>query len=343
MKTFSVKALSVEFTEIGGDELKAMNQTSNQTSRPRNVILDVDTGIDDSIALILAARSARLRVLGVTTVAGNVEIEKTTANTIRVLDAIGRTDIPVARGARQPLARPLKTAAAFHGPDGLGGLDLPAPTRPPVSMTAIRFLCETLRVAAEPVTLIALGPQTNLALALLEEPDLLAAKLERVIFMGGAVAGGNSTPAAEFNAWADPEAMSVVLHGGLALTMVPWDAIFKATLPRDEVRAMEIADDPALRLAGQLSRPFMAFFDDPEVVFCDPSAVAAAIDPAVVKTRSYHVDVETAGTLTTGMTVVDRRARVAEGAAKQRPNCEVAIDLDTERFRHVFREALSLG
>lgn len=306
-----------------------------------NVLLDVDTGIDDAVALVFAARSPSLRVLGVTTVAGNVEIEKTTANTIRVLDAIGKRDIPVARGARQPLARPLKTAAEFHGRDGLGGLDLPPPSRAPAALSATRFLCETLRAAPEPVTLVAVGPQTNIALAFLEEPDLLSAKLERVVFMGGAVAaGGNSTPAAEFNAWADPEALKVVLHSGLDLVMIPWDVIFKATLPRDEVQAMAAADEPALRLVGQLSRAFMAFFERPDVVFCDPSAVAAAIDPEVVLTRRYHVDVETAGSLTTGMTVVDRREHVAEGERKKEPNCRVAVDLDTERFRYLFRTAL---
>lgn len=319
-----------------------MERSTVRSDEPLDVILDVDTGVDDAMALALAVRSRRLHLLGVTTVAGNVAVDKTTDNTLRVLHYLGADDVPVARGASRPLARALKTAEAFHGADGLGGLTLPPSHRGPVDASAAEFLVSALRKARRPVTLVALGPQTNLALALLLAPDVVTEKVQRLVFMGGSVAAlGNSTPSAEFNAWVDPEAMRLVLRSGLPITMVPLDVITSATLPAAEIASMKDAEDPALRLIAELSPIFVQFFGGEEVVFCDPSAVAVAIDPGLVETKPLAVDVETAGELTTGMTVVDRRLKAAEGVPLSRPNCDVATKLDRDRFRQVFRDTFT--
>src|SRR5438477_6800136 len=183
--------------------------------------LDCDPGHDDAIALLLALASPEVELVGVTTVAGNQTVEKTTANAIRVLELGGRDDIPVAAGAGRPLVRDPFVAAYVHGESGLDGPDLPPPRGGPVTQPAVEFLAE--RVAGR--TLVATGPLTNVALLLALHPD---ARPDRIVLMGGAIAEGNVTPAAEFNIWADPEAAARVFASGIDLTMVGLDVTHKA-------------------------------------------------------------------------------------------------------------------
>ena len=194
-----------------------------------DIILDCDPGHDDAIALLLALASPEVRLLGVTTVSGNQTLEKTTANAIRVLDHVGRDDVPVAAGAARPLVRERHVAAEVHGETGLDGPDLPPPSREPEPTHAIDWIAQTLEASSTPVTLVPTGPLTNIALFLARYPEL-GTKLERVVLMGGAVGEGNVTPAAEFNIWADPEAAHVVFASGLDLTMVGLDVTHKALL-----------------------------------------------------------------------------------------------------------------
>ena len=201
------------------------------------IILDCDPGHDDAIALLLALASPEVELLGVTTVAGNQTLEKTTANAIRVLDHVGRTDIPVARGASRPLVRELHVAADVHGTTGLDGPTLPPPSRPAAGAHAIDWIAETVRTHPQPVTLVATGPLTNVALFLARYPEL-AGRLDRVVLMGGAIGQGNVTPAAEFNLWADPEAASRVFQTDLHLTMVGLDVTHQALLTPSHARRL---------------------------------------------------------------------------------------------------------
>ena len=193
------------------------------------VLIDCDPGQDDAIALLLALASPELEVLGVTTVAGNQTIDKVTANALRVLELAGRSDVPVAAGADRPLVGELVVAADAHGETGLDGPDLPPPQGSPVEQHAVEFLAERLLASERPVTVVPLGPLTNVALLLAERPEA-ADRIERIVLMGGAIAEGNMTPSAEFNIWVDPEAAAYVFESGLDVTMVGLDVTNRAVL-----------------------------------------------------------------------------------------------------------------
>ena len=189
------------------------------------IILDCDPGHDDAIALLLALASPELDLLGVTIVHGNQTLEKTTANALRVLDLAGRADVPVAAGAGRPLSRELTVASHVHGDSGLDGPALPPAGRAPLGEHAVDFMARTIAASSTPVTLVPTGPLTNIAL-LLERTG--GANVERIVLMGGAIAEGNMTPAAEFNIWADPEAARWVFESGIDVTMVGLDVTHQA-------------------------------------------------------------------------------------------------------------------
>src|SRR5947209_5754436 len=197
---------------------------------PTPILIDCDPGHDDAIALLLALASPEVEILGVTSVAGNQTLDKTTANAIRVLDVAGRGDVPVAAGADRPLVREQYVAAYVHGESGMDGPTLPPPSREPLERHAVDFLAETIRGAGRPVTLVPTGPLTNVALLLAMHPDV---RPERIVLMGGAIAEGNVTPAAEFNIWCDPEAAARVFVIGIDVTMIGVDvrltAVFTQT------------------------------------------------------------------------------------------------------------------
>src|SRR5213083_736683 len=192
---------------------------------PTPILIDCDPGHDDAIALLLAVASPEVELLGVTSVAGNQTLEKTTANAIRVLEFVGRADVPVAAGADRPLVREQFVASEVHGETGLDGPDLPTPQSEPVAQHAVDYLAEKIRDSERPVTLIPVGPLTNVALLFALHPD---ARPERIVLMGGAIAEGNVTPAAEFNIWCDPEAAARVFTSGIDLTMIGLDVTHKA-------------------------------------------------------------------------------------------------------------------
>jgi purine nucleosidase/pyrimidine-specific ribonucleoside hydrolase len=293
-----------------------------------DIIHDCDPGHDDAIALLLALGSPELRLLGVTTVSGNQTLEKTTANAIRVLDHVGRGDVPVAAGAPRPLVRERRVAADVHGETGLDGPDLPPPSRPPGPQHAIDWIGTNVSESPRPVTLVATGPLTNVALFLARYPELLP-ELERVVLMGGAIGQGNTTPAAEFNIWADPEAAHRVFSTGLDVTMVGLDVTHKALMTPGHAR--RLADSGA---AGKLVADLFAFYSrfhlrsygwDGAPVH-DAVAMAQVIDPSLLETRHCGVVVDTGPELSRGRTHVDLRG------ATWKPNCHVAVDIDSERF-----------
>jgi purine nucleosidase/pyrimidine-specific ribonucleoside hydrolase len=297
------------------------------------VLLDCDPGHDDAIALLLALGSDELELRGVTTVAGNQTLEKTTANAIRVLELAGRAEVPVAAGSPRPLVREPRVAADVHGETGLDGPDLPPARAAPSGQHAVDFLAERL----EGTTLVATGPLTNVALLLARYPD---ARPERIVLMGGAVAEGNVTPAAEFNVWADPEAAARVFSSGWDVTMVGLDVTHRALVTR--------AHAEELRGAGRIGRTVAELLDfygvfHREIYGFDGSpvhdavAVAHVIDPTLLELERLNVRVDCcADELCRGRTVVDVWRRTGLD-----PNAQVAVGIDSERFLALLHERLS--
>jgi len=305
---------------------------------PKPVILDVDPGHDDAVALMLACGHPDLDLLAVTTVAGNVPIEKTTRNALRVLALVGRHDVPVGVGASGPLKRPLHTAEDIHGESGLDGPEeLPDADFGPDERGAVELISETLRASREPVTLVPVGPLTNIALLLREHPDLKD-RISRVSLMGGSIGLGNTTPAAEFNIYVDPEAASEVFESGLPITMSGLDVTHLADVGPEERKLLRATGRVGGVVAGFLDYFAANYentfgFDDPPLH--DPVAVAAVLEPGLLKTRPMRVDVECGSELTRGETVCD-----FHGVTGKRPNADVGVELDREAFFGLLYEAL---
>jgi inosine-uridine nucleoside N-ribohydrolase len=298
------------------------------------ILLDCDPGHDDAIALLLALASPELEVLGVTTVAGNQTLPKTTANAIRVLDLANRGDVPVAAGAAAPLVRELHVAAHVHGETGLDGPDLPPPSRQPLGRHAVDFLAEQIRARDGAVTLVPTGPLTNVALLLALHPD---ARPERIVLMGGAVAAGNVTPAAEFNIWADPEAAARVFASGIDLTMVGLDVTHKALFTPAHEQRLEGRVGAVVRglleFYGAFHRREYGWDGSP---IHDAVAVAHVARPDLLETIRRGVKVDTGPEPGRGGTYVDLRRR-----AGWEPNAHVAIGIRADDFLDLLVERLN--
>jgi inosine-uridine nucleoside N-ribohydrolase len=302
------------------------------------VLVDCDPGQDDAIALLLALASPELEVLGVTTVAGNQTIEKVTANALRVLELAGRSDIPVAAGADQPLVGELVVAADAHGETGLDGPGLPEPAARPAEQHAVEFLAERLLAAEQPVTLVPLGPLTNVALLLAERPEA-AERIERIVLMGGAIAEGNMTPSAEFNIWIDPEAAAQVFASGLDVTMVGLDVTNRAVLTPEDADRLR-PQGPVGQAVAEMLDFYGAFYreayDHGGCPVHDALAVAQVIRPGLVRTEERHVEVDVSDGICRGRTVVDMRRRTVLPG----PNARVAVDVDVPGFVSLLQERL---
>ncbi|MDQ3450558.1 MAG: nucleoside hydrolase [Actinomycetota bacterium] len=275
------------------------------------MVLDVDTGVDDALAILLALRSPAMDVRAITCVAGNADVDQVVANTLRVLDAASAPDIPVARGMTRPLVEPPRPARHVHGEDGMGDLGLPRSQRSPVGIHAVELLRTTLASATEPIILIPLAPLTNIAVLVRTYPELLD-RIDRIVLMGGAAAVGNATAAAEFNVWHDPEAAAIVLDSGVPTTMYGLDVFYEPVVPVADVQALVSAADPARQLAGRLMQHQLARFGAATVTLGDAGAVAAVLRPDLLWTARHPVRVELAGTWTRGRTVVDQRPRAID-------------------------------
>jgi pyrimidine-specific ribonucleoside hydrolase len=304
----------------------------------KRILIDCDPGHDDMMAIMLACASDELELAGVTTVAGNQTGEKTYKNALRTLTLIGRTDIPVARGADKPLLRALTVAPEIHGVSGLDGADLPEPSFKGIAESASGFLVRTIMGSREPLTLVPTGPLTNVALALLQEPRL-AGKLERIVLMGGAVADSNISPAAEFNIYVDPEAAKIVFGSGIPIVMVGLDVTNKALLSFADIDEMASWKGrvsrvvaPLLRFFAQANRDIFGFAGAP---LHDALAVAHLLRPEVIKTRGMNVEIETAGEFTRGRTVAD-----VYGISGRAPNAEVALEVNLPLFKKMLFEAI---
>lgn len=310
-------------------------------TEPRHIILDCDPGHDDAAAIILALGNPSIELLGVTTVGGNQTLAKITRNAQRVLALCDREDVPVHAGAARPLLHEVEVAAEIHGESGLDGVELPEPSVPVTPGPAASYIVETV-MAAEPgtITLVGTGPLTNLALAARLEPRIVE-RVKEVVVMGGGYPETNWTPAAEFNIWVDPEAASIVFDEPWPLTMVGLDLTHQALCtPEAEAGIREIDSDLARAFLGLMAFFRQAYkqnqaFEHPPVH--DPCTIAYLIDPEVVRTRVAPVHVETAGRLTTGMTVVDLRRQTTD---EEGVHTRVATELDHAGFWRLITEAI---
>ncbi len=295
---------------IAGHPMPQGQSGSKQDSKigrgPFRVIIDTDPGVDDAFALLLAMRSPELKIEAITPVSGNVPLEIGLPNALRLVEIAGRTEIPVAAGARVPLLRRLVTATYAHGENGFGGAVFPDPTIKPVATPASELIRQIVRKYPGEVTLIPIGPMTNIATALNSDPEL-AGMVRGITMMGGSLSGGNITPSAEFNIYVDPEAARIVFQSGIPITMVGLDVTRKTSLTDEHVRTLEAAQDPVSQAAGKIGRSAInnnhahGYIVGPNMH--DSLAVAGFLDPSILTLRDYYVDVETTGELTAGETL----------------------------------------
>ena len=311
----------------------------------RNVVIDCDTGVDDALALLLALRSPAFNVLGITTLAGNVGLDKVVRNTLIVVEQSG-THVPVYRGTATALLGPGYTAEYVHGGDGLGDIGFSDPQATPADGHAVDFLIQTFMDATEPVELITLGPLTNVAMALIKEPRL-EERIPSLLMMAGGITNGNSTAAAEFNIYVDPEAADIVFRSRVPKTMVALEPIRDgATLAPEDVQQIEARDTPWCQMAGrllrfQLDRYQQAFGEPMPVSPPDPGAMAVAIDQGLAESEMYHVAIETKGQHTRGMTLVDRRHWRGKFRPSPEANVRVVNRIDQPAYRSLWLDGFA--
>jgi inosine-uridine nucleoside N-ribohydrolase len=302
------------------------------------LLIDCDPGHDDAMALLLALASPEVEVLGISTVHGNTTLVNTTANALRILELVGRGDIEVAAGASRPLIREPVVAASVHGETGLDGPDLPPPSGAPVAAHAIDYLAERLQSASAPITVVPTGPLTNIALLLARYPEV-SDRIERIVLMGGAIAEGNVTPAAEFNIWLDPEAAARVFVSGIDVTMVGLDVTHKALMTpahAERLRAAGRVGQVVAELWDFYFQHHVRVYDFPGTPVHDALAVAHVIAPDLLHTEHRHVAIDTEGELCRGRTVVDLWKVTGHA-----PNAHVATEVDGDRFLEMLVERIS--
>lgn len=305
----------------------------------RRFLIDTDTASDDAVALVMALNHPDVRIEAITVVAGNVSLKQGVQNALYTVERCGK-QVPVYEGLEKPLLRPLETAQYVHGQDGMGDIDLPPSGRRPADGHAVNVIIDTIRRFVGEITLVTLGPLTNVAVALLRDPST-ASKVEKCVIMGGIGFGhGNVVPAAEYNVWVDPEAAKIVFESDLPIVMVGWDVSQRFATFNDEEAEKIRSVSPLGQFCVDIQRCLREFgmnelklvgFDLP-----DPIAMAVALDPKVATvTKRLHVAVETRSELTRGATVVDHL-----GITGQEPNAEVVLEASRERFLRVLYDAV---
>ena len=306
----------------------------------RRFWIDTDTASDDAVAILMALRQEDVVVEGISVVSGNVPVEMGSRNA-RYTVELCKKDVPVYEGASRPLLREPHWAYFFHGPDGMGGMDYPEPENPAQKKHAVQALIDALRSSPGEITLVTLGPLTNLALAFALAPDIVG-KIPACYVMGGAAATlGNITPAAEFNIWCDPEAAQMVFQSGLPLTMVGWELCRgDANLSTADMAYIRSFHTPhadfTLDCNRQALKTNQEWLHDPALPLPDPVTMAIALDPSICTRRAKHfAAVETQSELTRGMTVIDQ-----QGVTRREPNIEVAWEIDVLGWKEVLYRCL---
>ncbi len=305
----------------------------------RKIIMDCDPGHDDAIALLLASRSDDLKILGVTTVAGNSELENTTRNARKILDYADVTDVDVYPGCEKPMMRSLYrlTGAIIHGEDGLGGPKIPDPITPVKEEHGVDFMIRTLRESDEKITLIPTGPLTNIAMALIKAPDIKE-KIDRIIIMGGAVMDpGNITSAAEFNIYVDPEAAKIVFASGCNIYLNTLDVSMKAVFYEEDIEALRAQGDKVSDIVAQLLDFFASthvkHFGFKACPIHDALCVGVLIDENLIEYQKTFLDISVQDPLTLGETVAD-----LWGITGNEPNCYISTKVDQKLFVKMIQE-----
>jgi len=310
------------------------------------IILDVDMGVDDALGIILALQSPEVELLGISTVFGNVPLDKATRNALQILELMDRCEIPVFVGADEPMVRKPVHAEAVHGEDGMGDAVLPDPAMSPAG-TALDFLIEGIEARPGEVIVIATGPLTNLALVEEKQPGILD-QARHIVVMGGTLSeAGNVTPVSEFNSFADPHAFHQLIKSGINMTLVPLDVTHQLGMTAAGIEArLAERDDAVARFIRESTRTVIAFerehYDYAGIHLHDPTAVAVAIDSSLCEIECLSLDVETTGELTTGQLVVDRRPFSDEEKRQGYP-VDCAMTVDVERVMSIFEDRVLGG
>ncbi|WP_436375973.1 nucleoside hydrolase [Cytobacillus sp. BC1816] len=303
----------------------------------RKIILDCDPRHDDAIAIILAAARRELEILGITTVSGNAEIEKTTDNALKICDLISLHDVIVSKGASEPIVRLRENAPGIHGESGLDGPELPEPSRSWSDEHGVDTIIRLVKESKEPVTLVPTGPLTNIGLALTKAPEIKD-NIEEIVLMGGGTIG-NWTPSAEFNIWADPEAAKKVFDSGLPIAVMGLDITHQALATKDVIHQVNQIDNKVAKIVGELlvffASTYKEMFDFDGAPVHDVLAVAYLVAPELFKMKAVNIAVETKGEFTAGTTLVD-----LHGVTGRKINAKFGMELDVEGFWQLMIEAL---
>jgi inosine-uridine nucleoside N-ribohydrolase len=309
----------------------------------KHVVIDTDPGVDDALALMLAFSSPEFSVEGVTTVVGNVSQEEAHQNALKLLEFLGVNNVPVSRGSAKPILREAMDATEIHGKTGLGDAILPEPKIRSDERTAVELILEKSKKLDGKLILVAIGPLTNIATAILTEPRIV--KRAELVIMGGAFnmtpyGHGNVTPVAEFNIWHDPEAAKIVLYSGIQITAVGLDVTQNPDNRLSNSLLSKIKDFGGRRanLVADLCQSLVLRFDG--LSLHDPLAVAAALDSSLIETKRLSVDVETLGTLTRGQTIVDRHG---QSSVRGNTPIDVCVSVDSDRFLSLFLNRVARG
>ncbi|GAB3559643.1 nucleoside hydrolase [Spelaeicoccus albus] len=315
-----------------------------------SIILDVDTGIDDAMAIMFAVKHPDVDVRAISCVSGNTGLDNVVANTLKILDVVDAPDIPVAAGATRPLIEEPRDASYVHGADGLGNSSLPVSSRAVVPEHSVEMMRRMLVESAEKLTIVALAPLTNVALLLRMYPEC-ADKIERILFMGGSASVGNATAVAEFNIWHDPEAASIVVNSGVPLTMYGLDVFNSVIVEPDDVARLTASDDPIASTLGALLGFRMEGVDGgPDNAFSrigDAGAVCSLVAREFMNCQTHALQVETAAGYARGQTIVDRRDHAGEdvvhGLAGPWPTADVILGADVDAVVKVFLSTVLAG
>ena len=299
------------------------------------IIYDTDPGIDDALWLLLLAASPEIDLLAITVTHGNTSQEKCLNNALKLVELTGITKVPVARGAEEPLVKELSVAEETHGEGGLGYAILPKSAISPCSELAHDLIIRVVRENPGEVTLLCVGPMTNIALAFLKAPEIVS-KVRRIVSMGGAIHyPGNVTPQAEYNVFCDPEAFEIVLKSGIDFTLVPLDVTYQCILTTDHLEKITEARSEIRNFIFDSTRFYMEFHEDYQGIkgcaINDPLAAAILLDPTLVKNRDYYLTIELTSPTSKAKTIADHY-----GLLKSAPNAKVSMEVDVERFMDLF-------
>lgn len=316
---------------------------------PRRVIIDTDPGIDDAMAILLALNSPELKVEALTVVAGNVEASQGLENALKLASLAGRCDLPVAGGAQHPLNQKLITAQYWHGKNGLAGVELPPSKCKADSRFGPDLIIEMVHKYPHDITLIPVGPLTNIALAASKDPSIVPL-VKDIVIMGGSITGGNVNGSAEANIYGDPEAASIVFNAGWIVTMIGSDVSERTLMTRKHLAQLQALHGPETDFISKLADFYLTRSEKSGysgAAMYDPLAVATVIDPTLVTLKEMHVDVETKGEFTRGETVANRMGSnennvlhgdhyEIEGVVDLKPNAKVCLASDADRFLQLF-------